>query len=91
MAHRVRDWATEVSPGSNLLLLDFSNAYNSVNRQMMLGNIATYAPSFLPYAWYCYGAPAVLQADGFKVMSSQGTQQGDVLGPCFLQFPYSHW
>ena len=74
----------EVYNDECLLLLDFFNAYNTVNRQLMIDNIGALRPYFFSCEWFCYRPPTMLQADGFRVMSSQGMQQEslpvDILG-----------
>ena len=82
LAHGIR--AQSARPDEVVLFVDFSNAYNTLDRQCMLNAIATFAPQFLRYAWYCYGSPSPLVGRGFLLESSEGTQQGDVCGPLFF-------
>ena len=64
--------------------MDFSNAFNSIDRSVMLQQVGNLAPSFAQYAFYCYAQPTPLLGDGFVIESSCGTQQGDVCGPLFF-------
>ena len=67
-----------------LLLLDFSNAFYTLDRSAMLRAISERCPHFLPYAVFCYGAPTPLFGPGGNISSQSGTQQGDVCGPLFF-------
>ena len=81
---KVREWMRTAPTDHALLTLDFSNAYNTIDRSAMLAAIALKCPSFLHYAKFCYGAPTPLLADDFSISSSTGTQQGDACGPLFF-------
>ena len=50
ISHSVRAWAESAAVDESLILVDFANAYNSLDRQKMLQAIAEDAPAFLPYA-----------------------------------------
>ena len=80
----MRDWARSAPSGHAVLAVDFTNAYNTVDRTAMLAAIGEMCPSFLPYANWCYGGATTLKADGFSIASTVGTQQGDVCGPLFF-------
>ena len=67
-----------------LLLLDFSNAFNTLDRTATLCAISERCPQFLPYARICYGAPTPLLGPGCSLSSQCGTQQGDACGPLFF-------
>jgi hypothetical protein len=84
IAHAVRAWAAKATNDESLILIDFANAFNTVDRQKMLEAVSKDAPQFLPYANYCYGAPTPLIGQGFQLSSCEGTQQGDVCGPLFF-------
>ena len=82
ISHGVR--AESASPDESLILVDFENAYNTLDRQKMLDAIALDAPAFLQYANFCYGAETPLRGRDFQIPSSEGTQQGDCCGPIFF-------
>jgi hypothetical protein len=84
VAHAVRAWAELAKEDESLILVDFENAYNSLDRQKMLQAISEESPLFLPYANFCYGAPTPLVGRDFQLLSCEGTQQGDVCGPLFF-------
>ena len=73
-------WAACARSDETLILVDFANAYNSLDRQKMLEAIAAEAPSFLRYANFCYGAATPLRGRDFLMWSEEGTQQGDCCG-----------
>ena len=63
------------------LLLDFSNAFNSVHRGCMFEEIRTRIPSLAPWMESCYGAQPILHMGDNQILSRCGVQQGDPLGP----------
>ena len=61
-----------------VLLVDASNAFNSLNRQVLLHNIRYICPAMATYVRNCYGTPSRLFITGDKgIASSEGTTQGD--------------
>ena len=75
-AHAMRDiFAEEETDG--VLLIDASNAFNTLNRQALLHNIRHLCPTIATYVRNCYGTPARLfVAGGAEISSSEGTTQG---------------
>ena len=84
IAHAIQAWYQHPKPDEVLLLVDFENAYNSLDRQAMIDAVCGDAPEFARYAAFCYGSPVPLIGDGFHLISAEGTQQGDVCGPLFF-------
>ncbi|XP_056686000.1 uncharacterized protein [Spinacia oleracea] len=70
----------EVSSMS-MLLVDFSNAFNLIDRSTMLREVQRRCPSLSPWVEFCFVRPARLYYEGSVLLSSQGVQQGDPLGP----------
>ncbi len=66
------------------LLLDFSNAFNSIDRGCMFEEIRARIPSLAPWMESCYGAQSILHLGDEKILSCCGVQQGDPLGPWVL-------
>ena len=63
-----------------VLLIDASNAFNSLNRAAALHNIRVLCPSIATYAINTYREPVRLFiVGGQKLRSSEGTTQGDPL------------
>ncbi len=69
-----------------LMGLDCTNAFNEVDRQAIVNELARQFPELFHFLWQFYGEPAELWyrlADGRvrTILSQQGTQQGDPAGP----------
>ncbi len=62
-----------------VLLVDASNAFNSLNRQVMLHNIQVLCPAFATCVINYYRSPAELYVGGDTILSNEGTTQGDPL------------
>ena len=66
-----------------VLLIDASNAFNSLNRAAALHNVRILCPTIATYAINTYREPARLIIIGGKEMrSEEGTTQGDLLAMC---------
>jgi hypothetical protein len=64
-----------------LALIDFSNAFNRVDRNSMLTAVLERFPGMFGWVQYCYGVGAQLFVGPESVVASSGCQQGDPLGP----------
>ena len=62
------------------LLVDVSNAFNSINRMAALHNIRHLCPSIANILINCYRAPTSLFIEGDTLLSQEGTTQRDPLG-----------
>ena len=62
-----------------VLLIDASNAFNSLNRIVALHNIRQLCPSFAPILINTYRSAATLYIGGDTLLSEEGTTQGDPL------------
>ena len=61
-----------------VLLIDAANAFNSINRAVMLQNIGRICPIVYTYAYNCYSVHARLFVlGGGELRSKEGTTQGD--------------
>ena len=67
-----------------LVLVDFSNAFNRVDRNSMLDAVFQHFPGMFGWVQYCYSIGARLYAGLEMIEAFAGCQQGDPLGP--LQF-----
>lgn len=73
-----RKWS---DPDFVLLKVDFANAFNAIDRQVLLEQCAKLFPDLLPWVQWCYGdRPWLIHQTG-RVSSCVGVQQGDPLGP----------
>jgi hypothetical protein len=64
-----------------LVKLDFSNAFNSLHRLDMLCSIKDALPELYAYCSSSYSQPSFLFYGSFVLLSQEGSQQGDPLGP----------
>ena len=63
------------------LLVDFSNAFNSVDREGMFRVVRARIPSMAAWLECCYGSQPLLHLGERTILSCCGVQQGDPLGP----------
>jgi hypothetical protein len=68
-------------PSNAILKLDFSNAFNSVHRDVVLSAVHKFLPSLLKFTFSCYAHSSQLFFGDNIILSEEGTQQGDPLGP----------
>src|SRR6478672_12327895 len=64
-----------------MLKVDFSNAFNMVDRTEMIAQVCEKFPGLYRWVEYCYSAPAHLFFGTVTLQSMAGVQQGDPLGP----------
>jgi hypothetical protein len=79
--HAARWYLQNLRPGHGVLKLDFRNAFNSIRRDIMLHSVIEHAPLIYPLVFSCYSSPTSLFWEGRVIMSAEGVQQGDPLGP----------
>ena len=81
--HAARKLAKEFGedPGKIMLKVDFSNAFNMVDRTEMLAQVYERLPGLYRWVLYCYSHPAHLFFGSIILQSMAGVQQGDPLGP----------
>ncbi|GJU78763.1 reverse transcriptase domain-containing protein, partial [Tanacetum coccineum] len=75
----VKDRGDDV--GLSMLLVDFQNAFNLVDRTVMLQEARLRCPAISSWVEFCYSRPARLYYGEHSLWSCQGVQQGDPLGP----------
>ena len=68
-------------PSSVLAKIDFSNAFNCVDRQTFLEQCRHHFPGLSRWAEWCYSNPSNLFFGQEIISSERGVQQGDPLGP----------
>lgn len=64
-----------------ILQVDLRNAFNCLDRHHMLHEVSTRAPHLARWVHATYAEPTPLILGDTTIMSSQGVQQGDPLGP----------
>ena len=64
-----------------MLTVDFSNAFNMVDRSALLQEVRLRCPSIYLWAEFLYGQAARLYLGVGHIMAATGVQQGDPLGP----------
>ncbi|GJW72248.1 putative reverse transcriptase domain-containing protein [Tanacetum coccineum] len=67
--------------GLLMLLVNFKNAFNLVDREVMLKEVRLCCPAISCWVEFCYSNPARLYYGEHTLWSCQGVQQGDPLGP----------
>ncbi|GJS75853.1 putative reverse transcriptase domain-containing protein [Tanacetum coccineum] len=64
----------------SMLLVDFKNAFNLVDRELMLREVRLRCPAISPWVEFCYSNLARLYYEEHTIWSYQGVQQGGPLG-----------
>ncbi|KAJ0694995.1 putative reverse transcriptase domain, exostosin [Helianthus annuus] len=64
-----------------MLTVDFSNAFNLVDRSVLLREVHRHCPSIFPWVQFLYAQPARLYVGSDRIGAFTGVQQGDPLGP----------
>ncbi|GKD40864.1 putative reverse transcriptase domain-containing protein [Tanacetum coccineum] len=67
--------------GLSMLLADFKNAFNLVDREVMLRKVRLRCPAISRWVEFCYSNPARLYCGEHTLWSCQMVQQVDPLGP----------
>ena len=76
--HSLRS-AYEDKNNEAMLLIDADNAFNSLNRELALKNVEVLCPSLATALKNSYSRPPALFVNGKKLLSREGTTQGDPL------------
>ena len=79
--HAARLYLQNMDADRAFVKVDFSNAFNSVRRDVILEAVAFHRPDLLGFATSAYGSSSQLWAGDVCLSSSEGVQQGDPLGP----------
>ncbi len=83
ISHLVRSKFNKIRLGDDSLILkvDFRNAFNGVSRDAMLALTRKYFPRLFRWVEWCYANTSILTFDAWEILSCEGVQQGDPLGP----------
>jgi len=79
--HSARRYLEALPPDHILVKLDFTNAFNSLHRYDMLMAVHSRIPEIYHYCHSAYSQPSLLFHGPFTVLSEEGPQQGDPIGP----------
>ena len=79
--HATRSFIESHRQNTIWLKLDFTNAFNSIHRDKVLEAASEHLPSLFNYVLSSYGAPSFLSYGDHLLLSEEGVQQGDPLGP----------
>ena len=79
--HASRRLIADMPAGWVMAKLDFSNAFNTLRRDRMLHSVSAAIPEILPFCLLAYQEPSVLAYGSRSILSCEGVQQGDPLGP----------
>ena len=79
--HAARRFIGSMSPDIYFYKLDFKNAFNSLRRDVMLEAVKREVPEILNFCRLAYADVSHLVYEDQLILSSEGSQQGDPLGP----------
>ena len=79
--HATRRFLLDMATDDVLVKLDFSNAFNTVRRDVILNNVAEKLPELYRLCWSAYSVTSLLKFSDKCILSREGVQQGDPLGP----------
>ena len=69
------------NPDLTCLQLDFTNAFNSIERSVVLDVVRERLPALYPFVCWSYSCEALLYHEDHTLFSRNGVRQGDPLGP----------
>ena len=79
--HATRRFLQSMPEDNIVVKLDFSNAFNSLRRDCMLQAVNNVIPELYRYCCLAYSQSTLLSFGQYTVLSQEGTQQGDPIGP----------
>ncbi|MCH2065517.1 MAG: hypothetical protein MK194_17540, partial [Roseibacillus sp.] len=79
--HAILEKARTDPTNANLVLVDFSNAFNSVSRSAILDGVREFCPGLLPLTKQLLADATPCLYDGATYSTTRGTPQGNVLSP----------
>ena len=81
--HAARSFLSEMAHEHAVVKLDFQNAFNSIRRDKMLEATSDLAPEIFSFvhSYASYSSPTHLYWGDRLILSAEGVQQGDPLGP----------
>ena len=82
--HSARRYLQSLAPDHIMVKLDFANAFNSLRRSDMLLSVSDRLPELYAFCLSSYSQPSFLYFGSHVILSQEGPQQGDPLGPLFF-------
>ena len=79
--HATRRFLQSMPSNFVVAKIDFSNAFNSLRRDAMLQAVYDSIPELYSFCHLAYGHNSLLQFGSLPLLSQEGAQQGDPLGP----------
>ena len=79
--HSARRYLQSLPADHVLVKLDFTNAFNSLHRSDMLLSLHNHLPELYAFCCSSYSQPSFLFFGSHTILSQEGPQQGDPLGP----------
>ena len=79
--HCARSFLRTITMDQVMVKLDFQNAFNSIRRDKVLEACLMHIPELYPLVYCCYSSHSHLFYEEAVIMSQEGVQQGDPLGP----------
>ena len=71
-----------------LLQIDLANAFNCIDRTAVTDGVRQYYPQLQAWTQFCYAEPSLLFIGGKTILSQEGVQQGDPLGPLLFSLAW---
>ena len=79
--HSARRFLESMPKDNVVVQLDFSNAFNSLHRLDMLQTMVNTVPELFPFCHSAYAKTSLLVYGQYTILSQEGPQQGDPIGP----------
>ena len=79
--HATRLYLRNLQPGHVILKLDFKNAFNCIHCDKVLQAVSDLVPELVPFVYSAYSEPSSIFWGENSLLSFEGVQQGDPLGP----------
>ena len=79
--HASRVYLNHLPPDKAMVKVDFRNAFNTIRRDKMIRAVREHIPDLLPFVHSAYSSPSILLWNDVQVLSAEGIQQGDPIGP----------
>ena len=89
-AHAARHYITSSTHNKVFLKLDIKNAFNCINRDVILKEVKDKIPSLFNLLWQAYSKPSHLFYRNQILSSATGIQQGDPGGPALFSLGKDH-